>query len=345
MIKIFGGEQKFVASLSNSPYAFVLRAMNDMDKRAWDFDAVKTLHEDKISFEALTHGEQMAFIRSLARVTLMDFAQMNRLSGFLSDAITANEVKILLQKQAHEELIHTRSYFYIIETVLSSSKIIEDLVHKDAELLRINMELTKLDEYLDDCTHLKPEELFALSCISNIFLEMVSFFTNFMWFAHLNLKTKKFSGTLATIKYIVKDELEHGMAIFIPILKKHCIEHNIRLEALKSEIVKIANAYLDQETAFSLYINGENGEHGINPKSVHRYIRYRINSILQLIGIDTINDISVYNSDNPFKHLEDILGITNKQRNDSFFSFGVTNYDNIKVSPKDINQDTYLGIK
>jgi ribonucleotide reductase beta subunit family protein with ferritin-like domain len=333
---IFQGEQKFIASISKGEYGFVAKAFRDMDKREWSFDAVKTLHEDKIAFEQLSVKLRMAFIKTLARVTFVDFAQMYRLSGDISSRVISNEVRMLLQKQANEELVHTRSYFFIIESVLDNPRIIEDLVLKSSEMQGVN-------ELIDNMGSIALEDMFptlsiaqinTLICVCNLFVELITFFTNFIFFANLHVTTKKFTGTLATIKYIVKDEIEHGLNIFLPILKKHCAESGILISSLKSEIETLAQYYIAQELAFSQYVNGDGSDTGISSDTMLNYLNYRMKYILGLIGIESDK---FPRADNPFAYLEDILGITSKQRNDSFFSSTVTNYDNISVSPFDID--------
>lgn len=252
------------------------------------------LTQDIKDYKELTNDEQEAFDSILSFLIFLDSIQTNNIPN-ISDYITAPEISTILAIQTYQEAIHSQSYAYILESIVTAEKR-EEIYNKwrDVEiLLKRNEYIAQIyQNFLDQ----QSDQNFAKVLIANYILEGLYFYNGFNFF--YNIATRNLAlGTADEIRYINRDELTH-LVIFKNIIQTLKRENP---DLISQEMVHdlFRNA-VKQEIEWSNHILGDKIL-GMSMKSTEKYTKYLANLRLREIGFDEL--YPDYN-DNPYVHLE-----------------------------------------
>ena len=313
--KIIKGNTTNLFNLNQVKYTWTTSMYRIMIANFWIPEKVD-LTADLEDYKNLSNAEKDAFNGILSFLTFLDSIQTNNIPN-IADYITAPEVSTLLAIQTYQEVIHSQSYAYIIESIIPNSKkaSIYDFWREDKILFDRNKHIAKI---YDDFLEFNDDRNFVKVLIANYILEGLYFYNGFMFFYNLAAKNKLL-GVADEIKYINRDELTH-LVLFQNIIKEI---KNENPELIRKEIVfELFEKAVEQEILWSNHIIGDKID-GITKLSIEKYTKYLANERLKAIGFDEL--YKGYN-ENPYKHLELIGDEKGDSVKSNFFESTNTSY-------------------
>ena len=315
--KIIKGDSTNIFNLNNVKYQWANHLYRTMMGNFWIPEKID-LTQDKNDYGNLTDYEKTAYDGILSFLIFLDSIQTNNIPN-VSDYITAPEINLVLSIQTFQEAVHSQSYQYIIESILSKEtrNLIYDKWREDKILFERNKYIAEIyQNFLDN----QSDENFAKVIIADYLLESLYFYNGFNFF-YLLASRNRMMGTSDIIRLINRDELSH-VVLFQQIIKEIKKENpNFFDEKLISEMFEKA---VEQEINWTNHIIG-NQILGITEETTEKYTKWLANERLKSIGLT-----SLYSGfeKNPYKHLErfaDTEGEGNVKAN--FFEGTVTSYN------------------
>lgn len=305
---MLGANPTGILNLDECKYTWVQPLYKRMVGNHWIPEKV-SLVDDKITKEHLTEHEEDAVKSTLSFLIFLDSVQVANLDN-IAAYITNAGVSNLLKIQGFQEVIHSQSYQYILQSLWSYQERQEvyDRWRNDPVLLERNSFISGMyQKFLDD----KTLENFKRVILANYLLEGVYFYNGFNFFEQLSSR-KKLVQTAQEIAYIKTDEATHLLLFINMINSKEIIDVDLD----KDWIYETFDTAVEQEINWGKHVYG-NRIMGISEKSTEAYVKYIANARLRAIGLeDRYGDVT-----NPYKHLEG-------ERETNFFEAGaVTEYD------------------
>ena len=313
--RIIKGNTTNLFNLNETKYNWAKPLYRVMLANFWIPEKVD-LSQDMLDYQNLNEYEVKAFESILSFLTFLDSIQTNNLPN-ISDYITAPEVTTLLAIQEYQEVIHSQSYAYILESIVPV-----DRRNKVYELWRSDKTLFNRNKYIADIYQEfvdRPiNENFARVIIANYILESLYFYNGFIFFYNLSSKHVML-GTADEIRYINRDELTH-INVFVNIIKTINQENeNFITQEMVHELFGIAT---EQEIEWTNYILGNNIP-GMDVKSTEKYTKYLANQRIMNLGFEPL--YKGYD-ENPYSHFELMSDNGGEDIKSNFFESTVTNY-------------------
>ena len=291
--KIIKGDSTNIFNLNNVKYQWANHLYRTMMGNFWIPEKID-LTQDKNDYGNLTDYEKTAYDGILSFLIFLDSIQTNNIPN-VSDYITAPEINLVLSIQTFQEAVHSQSYQYIIESILSKEtrNLIYDKWREDKILFERNKYIAEIyQNFLDN----QSDENFAKVIIADYLLESLYFYNGFNFF-YLLASRNRMMGTSDIIRLINRDELSH-VVLFQQIIKEIKKENpNFFNENMISEMFEKA---VEQEINWTNHIIG-NQILGITEETTEKYTKWLANERLKSIGLT-----SLYSGfeKNPYKHLE-----------------------------------------
>lgn len=305
---LVGGNPTGIANLNSVRYKWAAPIYRTMVGNFWIPQKI-SLVDDKVSIKNLEPDEDKALRDTLSFLIFMDSFQANNLPN-IAEYITCPAVKNLLVVQAFQEVVHSESYQYILESLYPSFER-EEIYNRwrdNPVLAKRNQFISKIaQEFVDNPT----EEGFDKVLVGNLCLEGIYFYQGFNFFDQLAHR-KKGVQTAKEIDYIRRDELTH-IGIFVNVIKERNVNQDL--------IIAMVREAVENEIDWCKSIYG-NRILGISEKSSESYVKWLANDRLSRLGIQPI----YVDVENPYKHLEE-ANKEGKKRENFFESGGVTSYD------------------
>ena len=315
--KIIKGNSTNIFNLNNVKYQWANHLYRTMMGNFWIPEKID-LTQDRTDYNNLTNHEREAYDGILSFLIFLDSIQTNNIPN-VSDYITAPEVNLILSIQTFQEAIHSQSYQYITESILSKEtrNYIYDKWREDEVLFERNRYIAEIyQEFIDNSN----DKNFAKVIIADYLLEALYFYNGFNFF-YLLASRNKMMGTSDVIRLINRDELSH-VIIFQQMFKEIAHENP---EFFDEDIVyEMFEKAVAQEIAWTDHIIGNNIL-GITKETTEAYTKWLANERLRSLGLKPI--YSGFEK-NPYKHLEkfaDTEGEGNVKAN--FFEGTVTSYN------------------
>lgn len=286
---IFQGNPTGILNLNNVRYKWVKGFYKVMLGNFWIPEKV-SLVDDKVTIETLTDAEDEAVQKTLAFLIFLDSMQVNNLPN-IADYITNSGVKNLIGIQTFQEIVHSQSYQYILESLYPNG--VRDSIYEE---WRNNPLLLKRNQFIADqmqqFVDYPDEEMVKRVLIANLALEGIYFYCGFNLFDQLASR-KKIVQTQKVIDYIRVDEASH-VALFTKII-------NETMDCRKEQdwIIPFIKEVSLQEIEWAKSIYGNNIL-GISEESTEMFVKDLANKRLRGIGLDPIFD----GVTNPYTHLE-----------------------------------------
>lgn len=314
--RIIKGQTTNLINLNNVKYKWANRMWDTLLANFWIPEKVD-MSMDLRSYEQITEAERHAYDGILSFLVFLDSLQTANLPN-IAEYITAPEVAPLIQVQDFQEVIHAKSYAYVIESVIPASRRerIYDFWRDNELLYQRNATIAKI--YQDFCDD-PSDANFAKVLIANYILEGVYFYNGFMFFYNLSSQGKM-SNTADMIRYIQRDELTHTVLfefIIREIMNEYPDFFNVQ------DIYDFMREAVEQEIAWSTHILG--GQIlGMTAETTRQYTEYLGNFRLEKLGLSPLyKDVK-----NPYAHLERLAdegGAGEIRAN--FFEANVTSYN------------------
>ena len=304
--RIIGGNATGILNLNNVKYGWVKPLFRKMLGDFWIPEKV-SLVEDKVSIGRLTPEEDRAVRSTLSFLIFLDSIQVANLpniAGYITDSAVSN----LIGVQEFQEIIHTQSYQYILESLYPNSE--REAIY---DMWRTNPQLLERNKFIADQYELfinEPNQSnFYRVLVANFLLEGIYFYNGFNLFEQLASR-QKIVNTAQVIAYIKRDEINH-VVIFA-----HLINELMDVEKEKHWILPMFEKAVEQEVSWGQHLYGD-GILGISKNSTEEYIKYLGNRRLRAIRLPEIFGKAT----NPYLHLE--MADTKRE---NFFETAVTNY-------------------
>ncbi len=315
--KIVDGNTTNIFNLNNVRYLWATRLYRSMMENFWIPEKVD-LSSDLQSYHKLTPHEKEAYDGILSFLIFLDSIQTNNIPN-ISDYVTAPEVNLLLSIQTYQEAIHSQSYAYLIETIVSPEKRnhIYDYWRDDQILFeRIGFIAGIYQDFQNDVT----DENFAEVLIANYLLESLYFYNGFNFF-YLLAARNLMSGTADIIRYINRDELTH-VVLFEKIISE--IESENSGFISQQLVHSMFRTAVEQEINWTNHIIGDNIL-GVTTESTEMYTKFLANKRLEALGFEPL--FQGFDK-NPYRHLERIADTEGEGSvKANFFESTVTSYN------------------
>ncbi|WP_048602642.1 ribonucleotide-diphosphate reductase subunit beta [Rubeoparvulum massiliense] len=315
--RIVGGNSSNLIELNHIKYEWAYKMYRAMMNNFWIPEEIPLAQDAKDYQTKLSTGEKRAYHKILSFLIFLDSIQTNNLPN-INDYITAPEVNLCLSVHAFQEAVHSQSYGYILESVVTP-EIREQIYQEwrdDPHLLKRNRFITDLYEaFLANPT----EKQLIKTMMANYILEGIYFYSGFSFFFAL-ARMEKMMGTATEIKYIQRDELTH-LALFQAIFQELRRENSSWFtQDLIEELRGMMAEAVEHEIAWGQYVMNEEIP-GLTNEAINLYIRYLGNQRLERLGLEPLYPEV---KDHPLRWVErfnDLNGVKT-----DFFEQKVTNY-------------------
>jgi ribonucleoside-diphosphate reductase beta chain len=307
----FNGNSTGIINLNNVKYDWALQLYEQMRGNFWIPQKID-ITMDKNDYNNLTVNEQRAFDGILSYLIYLDSVQVQNLP-YLSHPCSAPEIMMCFSEQASQEVMHSASYQYIIETILPTEKreYIYDYWRNDPILFE---RCQTIGNYYQNYIENPNNENHLIALMADYILEGLYFYVGFLFFYNLASRSLM-CGSADIFKMINRDELSH-VRLYQKLLSEQLNESN------KHYLIEMIKTAVDAEIKWSNHIIG-NDILGLPPEAINDYIKYLANMRLGALGIEKIYP----DAKNAFKHLEKMAD-TGKEATTktNFFDNSVTSY-------------------
>lgn len=314
---IIKGNVTNLINLNNTKYNWAKDMFRVMTGNFWLPEKVD-LSQDLVDYEYLSEDERRCYDGILSFLVFLDSIQTANLPN-IGEYITAPEVSILITIQDFQEVIHSQSYAYIIETIIPKERknSIYEFWRDDKTLYDRNDYVANLYQgFLND----PSDANFWTVLNANYLLEGLYFYNGFSFFYNLASRNKCI-GTSDMIRYINRDEYSHCI-LFERIISE--IRKEFPQIVSNDKTIELFKEAVEQEISWTNHIVGKNIL-GITPASTEAYTKYLANKRLAAIGMDPLYPGF---SDNPYSHLELIADEGGEGHvKPNFFESTVTSYN------------------
>jgi len=262
------------------------------------------------------------------------------------------------------EMIHSRSYTYIIKNVYSDPAEVFDTILQDEKILeRAESVTSSYDDFVNDAHEYDSGNLWKYAveghptgtydrhelkrklyrAIANVnILEGIRFYVSFACsFAFGELKLME--GSAKIISLISRDENQH-LAITQNILNKWRDGDDIEMQKIAEEerehTTQMFKKTVEEEKQWAKYLFKDGSMIGLNDKLLGQYVEWVANRRMRAIGLKTIYDVSARNNPLPWtQHWISSKGLQVAPQETEVESYVV---GGIK---QDVKKDTFAGFK
>ena len=323
-----------------------------------------SLQKDRADYQNLTPEQKHIFTSNLKYQIMLDSVQGRAPGMAFAPYCSLPELESCMNVWQFMEMIHSRSYTYIIKNVYSDPSEVFDTILEDEKILqRAESVTSSYDDFVNEAHKYDSSNLwdFAINGISigkqeryelkrklyravanvNI-LEGIRFYVSFACsFAFGELKLME--GSAKIISLISRDENQH-LAITQNILNKWKDGDDPEMEQIAEEerenTTRMFKKTVDEEKAWAKYLFKDGSMIGLNDKLLGQYVEWVANRRMKAIGLDTIYDVSARNNPLPWtQHWISSKGLQVAPQETEVESYVV---GGIK---QDVKKDTFAGFK
>ena len=202
--RIIGGPKDKLMQMSPVKYSAPMDLLDKMQRDNW-FAHDVILVDDLQQFKRLPEKVKRGVQKALGFLSNLDGIQLTTLTDHIGSVITAPEYKMLMVRQAYEELVHVQTYDRIISTLEMDPIETYNMFMTDGILRAKNEHIIRMAELLGPGS---SEEDFVRAIAANQALEGIYFNMGFKVFYVLH-KQGIMGGAATGIRYINRDENNH----------------------------------------------------------------------------------------------------------------------------------------
>ena len=323
-----------------------------------------SLQKDRSDYHTLRPEQKHIFTSNLKYQVMLDSVQGRGPGMAFAPYCSLPELEACMKVWEFMEMIHSRSYTYIIKNVYSDPADVFDTILSDERILERAVSVTQsyndfinsahqydnssewqhaLEEvpYALDARYELKRKLFRAVANVNI-LEGIRFYVSFACsFAFGELKLME--GSAKIISLIARDENQH-LVITQNILNKwRQGDDPEMLEIAKEEeenITKMFQKTVEEEKRWAEYLFKDGSMIGLNDKLLSQYVEWIANRRMKSIGLKPIYDIPAKNNPLPWtEHWISSKGLQVAPQETEVESYVV---GGIK---QDVEKDTFAGFK
>ena len=283
-----------------------------------------SLQKDRSDYQMLRPEQKHIFTSNLKYQIMLDSVQGRGPGMAFMPYCSLPELEACMNVWEFMEMIHSRSYTYIIKNVYPNTNEVFDTILKDEQILERATAVTSayddfinaahqfdnsnewvhalegVDAALNSRYELKRKLFRAVSTVN--ILEGIRFYVSFACsFAFGELKLME--GSAKIISLIARDENQH-LVITQNILNNWRKGDDPEMKQIMKEeeqwLYQQFKNTVDQERRWAEYLFKEGSMIGLNDKLLCQYVEWIANRRLKAIGLDPIYDIAAKNNPLPW---------------------------------------------
>ena len=323
-----------------------------------------SLQKDRSDYHDLSPEQKHIFTSNLKYQILLDSVQGRGPGMAFSPYCSLPELEGAIKVWEFMEMIHSRSYTYIIKNVYSDPTEVLDTILDDKQIIKRAEAVTRAyDDFVNaaqeygsgrmwehnleqvpaaqDTLYELKRKLYRAVANVNI-LEGIRFYVSFACsFAFGELKLME--GSAKIISLIARDENQH-LALTQNILKgwKEGDDPDMKqiAEEEKENIIKMFEEAVEQEREWASYLFKDGSMIGLNDKLLIQYVEWIANKRMKALGFDPIYDVAQRNNPLPWtQHWISSRGLQVAPQETEVESYVV---GGIK---QDVKKDTFAGFQ
>lgn len=283
-----------------------------------------SLQKDRGDYQTLRPEQKHIFTSNLKYQILLDSVQGRGPSMAFAPYCSLPELEACMKVWEFMEMIHSRSYTYIIKNIYSDPTEVFDSILKNEKILERAVSVTgAYDDFINSAQlygnsnlwiHAQEgagtakEERYELKrklyrAIANVnILEGIRFYVSFACsFAFGELKLME--GSAKIISLIARDENQH-LVITQNILNKWREGDDPEMQQIAKEeeewVISAFKKCVDEEKRWAEYLFKDGSMIGLNDKLLFSYVEWIANRRMKSIGIKPIYDIAAKNNPLPW---------------------------------------------
>ena len=323
-----------------------------------------SLQKDFGDFKNLRPEQKHIFTSNLKYQIMLDSVQGRAPAMAFLPYCSLPELEACMECWSFMEMIHSRSYTYIIKNVYPDVGEVFDTILTDPNILQRAESVTNSYDTFINAAHewdtgnlwkddrkgsflasyeMKHLKRLLYRAVANVnILEGIRFYVSFACsFAFGELKLME--GSAKIISLIARDENQH-LVITQNILNKWSNGDDPEFAEIAREeeanVIAMFKKCVDEEKAWANYLFKEGTMIGLNEKLLHNYVEWIANRRMKAIGIKPIYDVSAKNNPLPWTaHWISSKGLQVAPQETEVESYVV---GGIK---QDVKKDTFSGFK
>ena len=323
-----------------------------------------SLQKDRGDYQTLRPEQKHIYTSNLKYQIMLDSIQGRGPGMAFIPYCSLPELEACMEVWGFMEMIHSRSYTYIIKNVYSDpSEVFDKIVTDDRILERASSVTAAYDDFITNAHQYDNSTMWELAneghiagkidryelkrklyrAVANVnILEGIRFYVSFACsFAFGELKLME--GSAKIISLIARDENQH-LAITQNILNKWAQGDDPEMKRIMKEeeewTYKAFDNAVNEEKRWADYLFKDGSMIGLNDKLLHQYVEWIANRRLKGIGLKSIYDIPAKNNPLPWtEHWISSKGLQVAPQETEVESYIV---GGIK---QDVKKDTFTGFK
>ena len=283
-----------------------------------------SLQKDRADYQSLRPEQKHIFTSNLKYQILLDSVQGRGPGMAFAPYCALPELEGAMNVWQFMEMIHSRSYTYIIKNVYPNPSEVFDTILDDEKILkRANSVTAAYDDFINDAhewdqgrmwekdwkdspssqwtIHELKRKLYRAIANVNI-LEGIRFYVSFACsFAFGELKLME--GSAKIISLISRDENQH-LVLTQQILKKWADGDDPEMQQIakeeRSNVIGMFKNAVEEEKEWAEYLFSGGSMIGLNDKLLNQYVEWIANKRMKALGFDPIYDQPLKNNPLPW---------------------------------------------
>ena len=274
-----------------------------------------TLQKDRADYQTLRPEQRHIFTSNLKYQILLDSVQGRGPGMAFIPYCSLPELEACMTVWGFMEMIHSRSYTYIIKNVYSDPSVVFDTITTDELILeRANSVTSSYDDFINSAHQYDSSNLWKFAnegvdlgkaerielkrklyrAVANVnILEGIRFYVSFACtFAFGELKLME--GSAKIVSLIARDEAQH-LIITQKILNKWAQGDDPEMQQIAKEevdyVYKMFDVAVNEEKRWAEYLFKDGSMIGLNDKLLFQYVEWIANRRLKSIGLKPVYDI------------------------------------------------------
>ena len=323
-----------------------------------------SLQKDRADYQNLTDNQKHIFTSNLKYQIMLDSVQGRAPGMAFIPYCSLPELEACMQVWQFMEMIHSRSYTYIIKNVYANPSEVFDTILDDDKIMSRSESVTQsYDEFIQYAQEYSNGSLWQKNAkdsptakwtvkdlkrklylaVANVnILEGIRFYVSFACSFAFG-ENKLMEGSAKILSLISRDESQH-LVLTQQILKNwEKGDDPDMIEIAKEEketVSKMFESCVNEEKAWADYLFKDGSMIGLNAKLLYNYVEWIANRRMKAIGLKPIYDQPLRNNPLPWtEHWLNSKGQQNAPQETEIESYVV---GGIK---QDVKSDTFAGFK
>ena len=283
-----------------------------------------SLQKDRADYQTLSPEQKHIFTSNLKYQIMLDSVQGRGPGMAFSPYCSLPELEACMNVWQFMEMIHSRSYTYIIKNVYSDPSEVFDTILDDERILdRASSVTESYDDFISHAHQYDTSTMWELAkdghyagqfdrrelkrklyrAVANVnILEGIRFYTSFACSFAFG-ENKLMEGSAKILSLIARDESQH-LNLTQNILRKWSEGDDPEMEIIAQEeqswVMSMFQRAVNEEKTWAEYLFKNGSMIGLNERLLHNYVEWIANRRMKAIGIKPMFDIPAKNNPLPW---------------------------------------------